>query len=223
MKRKTTTLLTTLMLVLTISAAESADAQSDAKGSFVTSTTTESRALRPLANDFVTLYESPNPKRIFSYSPGITRLDSGRLVATIDLGGPGVSKLDGVKFERGKKDDWQGRVYTSDDGGQSWTLRKKYPFMHARPFVAGDAVYVLGQADDLTIIRSEDNGETWSEPTQLTEGQHWHQAPSNVHYAHGKVYLVMERRIRNDIRGWYVGELAPVLIEVDPFSETGVS
>jgi hypothetical protein len=168
--------------------------------------------VEPLANDFVTLYESPDPKRVFSYSPGIIRLDGGRLVATIDLGGPGVSELDGVKFERGKANHWQGRVYTSDDGGKSWTLRTRYPFMHARPFVAGDAVYVLGQADDLTVIRSDDNGETWGDPAKLTAGQRWHQAPCNVHYANGCVYLVMERRVTDDIETWYVGEVAPVLM-----------
>ena len=87
--------------------------------------------------------------------------------------------------------------------------------MFARPFVAGDSLYVLGAADDLTVIRSDDGGETWTEPATLTEGQTWHQAPCNVHYAHGKVYLVMERRVRNDIRGWYVGELEPVLMRGD--------
>jgi len=176
------------------------------------------RPVEPLANDYVAIHESPDPDQVILYSPGIARLDDGRLVATMDVRGTeeAVNDWSGPMWERpGRNDYWQGRVYTSDDGGQSWTLRKKYPFMHARPFVAGDAVYVLGQADDLTIIRSEDNGETWSEPTQLTEGQHWHQAPSNVHYAHGKVYLVMERRVRNDIRAWYVGELAPVLMRGD--------
>ena len=62
-------------------------------------------------------------------------------------------------------------MFTSDDGGQTWRHRTDFPFMHARPFAAGDALYVLGQADDLTVIRSEDRGKTWSEPARLTEGQ----------------------------------------------------
>ncbi|MFW5894198.1 MAG: exo-alpha-sialidase [Verrucomicrobiota bacterium] len=177
--------------------------------------------VRPLANDYVTLYESPDPKHIFSYSPGLARLDEGqlvakagpRLVATVDLGGPAAKELDGVKFQRGDKGrSWQGRVYTSDDGGETWQHRVNFPFMHARPFVTGESVYVLGHAEDLMIMRSDDGGETWSDPVKLTDGQHWHQAPCNVHYANGCVYLVMERRTSFDIKGWHVGELAPVLM-----------
>ena len=169
--------------------------------------------VRPLADDYVTVCESPDPERIFCYSPGLARLPSGRLVATTDWGGPGVADLGGPKGEIPESAGlWQGRIYTSDDRGKSWTLRAFYPFMHARPFVAGDSLYVLGHARDLMVVRSEDGGESWSAPTRLTEGQYWHQAPCNVHYAHGCVYLVMERRVTDEIRGWYVGELAPVLM-----------
>ncbi len=167
----------------------------------------------PLANDFVPLHESPDPQRLFAYSPGIARLEGGRLVATLDLGGPGAAELPEPKYQRSEMGwSWQGKVHTSDDGGAAWTHRADFPFMHARPFAVGNSVYVLGQAGDLMIIRSDDGGETWSAPVKLTEGQFWHQAPCNVHYANGCVYLVMERRTRFEIRGWYVGEMAPVLM-----------
>jgi hypothetical protein len=174
---------------------------------------TSAQPVRPLADDYVTVYESPDPQRIFAYSPGIVRLDSGRLVATIDIGGPGVKDWPGVTWARPERGDyWQGRVYTSDDRGKTWTQRVVFPFMHARPFTAGNSLYVLGQAGDLMVIRSNDGGETWSTPAKLTDGQFWHQAPCNVHYANGCVYLVMERRVTFDIRTWFVGELAPVLM-----------
>jgi len=169
--------------------------------------------VRPLADDFVALFRSPEPQRLFAYSPGLVRLSTGRLVATLDLGGPGAQDLPGAKWGCGELGyAWQGRVYTSDDAGQSWTHRADFPFMHGRPFVAGDAVYVLGQAGDLMILRSLDGGNTWSEPVKLTEGESWHQAPCNVHDAHGCVYLVMEKRLRMQSQGWPVGELAPVLM-----------
>ena len=174
--------------------------------------------IEPLADDYVTVYESPDPRSVMLYSPGLERLDSGRLVATLDVRGPEatLNQWPGPVWARaGRGDHWQGRVYTSDDGGKTWTLRARYPFIHARPFVAGDSLYVLGQASDLTIIRSDDGGETWSEPSQLTDGEKWHQAPCNVHYAHGKVYLVMEKRTTFDVETWYVGELAPVLMRGD--------
>ena len=106
----------------------------------------------------------------------------------------------------------QGKIFTSDDRGQTWVHRADFPFMHARPFVAGAALYIIGHDHDLCIIRSDDNGEAWSQPFWLTSGQHWHQAPANVHYAHSCVYLVMERVIHPDVQTWAVSVLAPVLM-----------
>jgi hypothetical protein len=129
----------------------------------------------------------------------------------MDHGGPGVKDLPGPEGE-----PWglahQGRFLTSDDGGRSWQLRAVRPLLHARPFAAGKALYVLGHLGDLRICRSDDGGETWGEAMALTEGQHWHQAPCNVWYANGCVYLVMERRMPRGIKAWAVGEGAPVLM-----------
>jgi hypothetical protein len=138
------------------------------------------------------------------------------LIATLDLGGPGVAALPGPKAplctERGS---WQGKILTSDDGGTTWQLRAEFPGTHARPFVAGKSIYVLGHTTDLFLLRSDDQGLTWSAPVPLTEGQKWHQSACNVHYANGNVYLVMERRTSDTISGWYVGDLAPVLMRAD--------
>lgn len=166
-----------------------------------------------LANDFTVLYESPDPARIYAYTPAIARLPSGRLVATMDQGGPGVVDLPGPKGFRGEgKNAWQGRVWTSDDRGASWQQRALFPFMHARPFAAGASLYVLGHDGDLCIMRSDDEGDSWGEPVFLSDEQYWHQSACNVHYAGDEVYLVMERRTRFDHRGWPVSELAPVLM-----------
>ena len=157
--------------------------------------------MRALANDFVVVCESPDPTNIFCYTPGLARLDSGRLVATMDFGGPGM-----------KKGAPRGRIFTSDDQGKTWTSRGVFPFGHARPFTAGKALYILGQAGDLMVVRSDDGGDTWQAPAKLTEQQHWHQSACNVWYANGCVYLVMERRVSANIKTWPVGELAPVLM-----------
>lgn len=159
--------------------------------------------VRPLANDPVVVYESPDPDSVYCYTPGLARLASGRLVATLDLGGKGREKNNITR---------RGRILTSDDRGKTWNLRGEFGFGHARPFVVGGALYVLGQSGDLMVIRSDDGGETWSEEVKLTQGQHWHQSACNVHYANGCVYLVMERRVSNHINAWPVGELAPVLM-----------
>jgi hypothetical protein len=162
-----------------------------------------------LADEFVTLYESPEPQRVFAYSPGICRLPGGRLVATMDQGGPGVKDLPGAV--RGGQ-VYPGRVYTSDDRGRTWQHRADTPMIHARPFVAGNRVYVLGHRGDLMVTSSRDQGETWSQAVPLTRGERWHQAPCNVHYTRGKVYLVMERHTDPGFGGWAVAVLAPVLM-----------
>ena len=160
-----------------------------------------SQTIRPLAQEHVVVYASPDPARIYCYTPGIVHLASGRLVATMDRGGSGL-----------KQGEPHGKVFTSDDAGRTWTHRTDFPFQHARPFVAGASLYVLGQARDLRVIRSDDSGITWSAPAKLTEGQLWHQSACNVHYANGCIYLVMERRAADQIKLWPVGEFAPVLM-----------
>ncbi|MDF1512842.1 MAG: sialidase family protein [Anaerolineae bacterium] len=168
---------------------------------------------RPLAQNHVIVCQSPDPQTISVYSPGLCRLKSGRLIATTDWGGTGVHSLAGHKMTLdGGQRYWQGQVYISDDHGITWRMTATFPFMHARPFTAGGKVYILGHANDLRIICSGDEGETWSDTTTLTEGERWHQAPCNVYYVHGCVYLVMEQRMSFDIQGWYVGEMAPVLM-----------
>jgi len=174
--------------------------------------------VRPLANAHLELYRSSDPQRIFCGSPGLARCPNGRIVATYGLLARDGATLDGPTWNNttwgGRHRDGfrQGKLCTSDDHGKTWTERVTFPFIHGRPIVAGESLYVLGHADDLMVIRSDDWGETWSEPSQLTDGQIWHQAPSNVHTANGNVYLVMERRIGMELATWAVGELAPVLL-----------
>lgn len=166
-----------------------------------------------LANEAVVVYASPDPASVYAYSPGLARMTNGRLIATMDQGGSGAAKLPGVIVTDGKP--WIGRIYTSDDHGRTWRRRSNMPLMHARPFAAGEAVYVIGHAGDLGVMCSRDGGDTWSGPSWLTQGQEWHQAPCNVHYARGRVYLVMERNTQPDFPTWPVSVLAPVVMAAE--------
>ena len=161
--------------------------------------------IRPLADGYVEVCRSPDPQNVYCYTPGICRLDSGRLVVTCDFGGTGVTN----KLTRG-------RIFVSDDSGRTWRLTGRFPMEHARPFVAGSRLYVLGQNGGLGILFSEDGGETWSETTWLTtDSSYWHQSACNVWYAKGNVYLVMERGVPAKVKrnfGWGVNRLAPVLM-----------
>ncbi len=166
-----------------------------------------------LANTFVKVYESPRPDKVFTYTPGICVLPGGRLLVTMDLGGPGVAEMEeSFPMENGAM---LGKVFVSDDQGESWKWKVNFPFQHARPFLAGGKVYVLGQAGDLYIICSEDNGETWSEPSRLTQGMSWHQSACSVWYREDRVYLVMEKISTHPgekAYGWPVCRIAPILM-----------
>ena len=163
--------------------------------------------IRPLAEDYVVVTNSSDPKTCFTYSPGLVRLPGGRLIATMDWG----FRQPGKGTHEGKGD-----AFLSDDHGRTWRHILSFPFMHARPFLAGGGLYVMGhdvdsnfKYGDLCIVRSDDNGETWSPVSRLTEGQSWHQSACNVWYANGCVYLVQERRMSGII---WCEKLAPVLM-----------
>lgn len=162
------------------------------------------------------VYRSEDPKNIFCYSPGIAICDNGRLVVTLDLGGSGVANLTGSKGSRAENTRFgKGKIFTSDDNGNTWVYRIDYPFWHARPFVVGNSLYILGQSGDLMIMKSNNNGATWSDPEALTSGQKWHGAPCNVHYANEHVYLAMDKREKLDVEGWNVSGLAPILLRAN--------
>lgn len=165
----------------------------------------------PLSANESIVYESPDAAHVYAYSPGLAIAPTGRLIATMDQGGSGVKNIAGIR-----KDDagkiWNGKIYTSDDRGATWQHRSDMPLKHARPFVAGKSLYIVGHAGDLGVMRSDDWGATWSEPAWLTDGESWHQAPCNVLYTRGRVYLVMETKTDREFKGWSVSVLAPVVL-----------
>jgi hypothetical protein len=168
--------------------------------------------IKPLAQDYTAVFESETPDILYTGSPGIAVTPENDIVTSFDLRGPGAEQLPGVKWKMPNGGVWQGRVYISRDRGMNWEHRVSFPFIHARPFIAGDKIYIIGHGGDLKIIRSDDGGRSWTEPRTLTANQFWHQAPCNVITRNGCIYLVMERRVSNRIKYWYPGELAPVLM-----------
>lgn len=167
------------------------------------------RPVRALDNNPVIVAESPEPATTAMYTPSIVRAASGRLLASY------------TQTNR-KKKQGQTHLVSSDDGGKTWTKRAASPTNQGRLFLAGDSVYYLAtrffagpgsnpKGEPLCIQRSTDNGETWSEPANLDE-RTWHQTAANVILAGGNIYLVMERLAVDNIRSWYVGALAPVLM-----------
>ena len=167
--------------------------------------------MKILAQDYIRINDT-TAEGLYSYSPGICMADKGRIVVTSGSAGS-AEKMENLKVKGIRYGGIvQGRIYISDNNGNSFKRVGEYPFMHARPFKCGNRLYILGQCMDLMIIASDDNGETWSEPKKLTDGEDWHQAPCNILLRNGKIYIVMEKRTDRGITGWMVNNIAPVLM-----------
>lgn len=146
-----------------------------------------------IANETV-LYKSPSTAEIFCYSPSVTVLPSGKILAAFDLGGPGVAKLPGPKTSHG---DFgignQGKIFCSEDNGNSWHHLADLAMYHARLFTDDNKVYFIGHDRGITISVSNDEGKTWSEVKELENSVQWHQAPCAYHKENGYIYLTMEK------------------------------
>ncbi|MDR2673398.1 MAG: glycoside hydrolase [Opitutaceae bacterium] len=165
---------------------------------YATTGLTAAASIRPLADDFVVVGESDDPKNTPLYSPSILRLDSGRLVAAYS--------------RHPAKGPKRGVLLTSDDGGRSWKQRAELPALQGRVFKAGRSLYYLATGAGLPISRSDDNGETWPAPVNLSGKELvWQQTPANVWHAKGNVYIAYELAGRK-INAWAPSEKALVLL-----------
>ena len=160
----------------------------------------------------VVITESPAPDSVFLYTPGIVEGFDGRLVVSVDYGGPGTSVLDGSRSDFGDyKSGNQIRILLSDDNGKTWReTSARIPMMHEILFKAGKSLYMIGHSGRLLITRSDDNGETWSEPSVLCPEPRWHQSCAPVDIHDGKITLVYEKWV-SDGHPW--PGVGPVLMQ----------
>lgn len=166
---------------------------------------------------------SQDPDGFFCWSPGILVLPTGRIICTMDHGGPHVANLSGpIGYHYNRM--VQGRVLISDDHGITWQHVHSFPFWQARPFRTPNGIYAIGYDSDILIIHSQDDGETWSTPARLTKDKKWHSSALNVWYANGNVYLAMEEVVisKDDPRYgniWPVAQLKPTLLRAKLLSD----
>lgn len=140
-----------------------------------------------------------NPETdIYLGSPSIVILPNGQYLATHDYFGPGV------KGEANKT-----AVFRSRDKGKTWkklsVLTDSY---WSNLFYHKDAVYLMGTSKEygnLVIRKSDDNGKTWSTPSDKKNGLlrddfEYHTAPMPVAISDGRIFRAME--VRSPAYGW---------------------
>ena len=166
--------------------------------------------IRPLAQEHVVVGNAADytPAPLGLYTPSIIRLPSGRLVATYEVSIQSI--IDGRKRTQVKT-----QALVSDDQGKTWKKTREWNnvIQHSRLFLAGGKLYLFGHKGRLCIARSDDEGETWTEPFILSSSTGWHQSACNVWFANGNIYLAMERRTARGITSsWPVGDFSPILL-----------
>ena len=138
-----------------------------------------------LAGDYVILAESPEPETLYTGSPCLAQLPSGRLIASFEWFRPQplVEKIPD-----------QLEILVSDDDGASWRKTAVLDIIWPSLFAVEETLYCIGNARlsrEIVIARSEDGGESWSELSQLFEGRH-HNAPTSILFRRGQVYRAFE-------------------------------
>lgn len=159
--------------------------------------------MKTIANEKI-LFESPDPTKIFCFSPGLAVLPDGRLAAAFET----ATLLDPQKLSFQSAS----HIYFSDDDGKSWQKCAEFEMEMPRPFVSGNTLYILGHRSDLYIAGSSDCGNSWSELSRLTEGEKWHQGSCNAISDGRHVRMALEKQMYSDIAGWPVNAMAPVML-----------
>ncbi len=167
--------------------------------------------VKPIATESI-VAQSPDPDKTVLYGPTITVGINGRLIVAFEVSGTAIAQSNPTGTGKNL-------IYVSDNKGISWNYRRNYEMMQSRLFTVGSDIYLLGHIGhrgDVQIMKSENNGHTWTEPAQLTSGESWSASSNNVISKGQYVYTVMER---NDVdyltNTWDVSEATPVLMRGD--------
>ena len=137
----------------------------------------------PLAQNYTIAAEVPDHVGYFIHDPGMARLPSGHFLVAAPCWQRGVGP-DHLMMSR------------SVDGGRSWQRLPDLPFAEGTPFVVGNKLYMFTQPrqhQDVYFMRSDDEGETWSDPAMVFEGAFWNCQTSMV-IRGGQLYWVLDQK-----------------------------
>lgn len=166
--------------------------------------------LPPLAQDYAIVDQAPSPAEercpcdrcrerdgghLIIDDVALTRTPDGNLLATYtfnrDSAG-GHPRRWGELTEQWRR-PYQFQVSRSTDGGRTWHKLPPLNINMGQPFVHDGVLYLIGNKlgrKDIIVMRSDDNGASWSDPVTLFEGNYWN-TPAGMAVRDGTVYRVM--------------------------------
>jgi hypothetical protein len=138
----------------------------------------------------VIINHSPASTGIYIGCPGIAKIGDGVYLAKHSEFGPGSSEWESAVSH----------IYRSDDSGESWRrISTINGLFWASIFTLNNSIYLFGtdkHHGNLVIMRSDDEGITWTVPTNensglLLQGQ-YHTAPVPVVIHNGRIWRAVE-------------------------------
>ena len=143
---------------------------------------------------------SPASSQVFIGSPSLIVLPNGNYVATHDFFGPGTN-------------DDEMAVYGSEDRGESWKQLSRFKGQWwSTLFLHNGTLFLIGTSrefGDIVIRRSEDGGNTWTDPKDGNTGlirndAHYHCAPVPLLINGGRIWRAFELGVEGERPHWSV-------------------
>ncbi|MDP8243265.1 MAG: sialidase family protein [Candidatus Hinthialibacter antarcticus] len=169
-------------------------------GSIVVTANSVDALMGPLDN---VIQFSPASTKNYLGSPSLLRLPNGDILASMDLFGEHAPRSENEEHDIGL-------IFRSSDDGASWDYVTEIQGTYwANLFLHRGAIYLLGTSEQnghIVIRRSDDNGETWTQPVDSEHGllfpsgegraaPNYHCAPMPVLEHNGRLYRAFEDNV----------------------------
>jgi hypothetical protein len=153
---------------------------------------------RPLAQDFVKVVQCPTDPayHLLIDDVSLIKLPSGRLYCSYTFNRDSVSnnfQRDGGNLTVQWSNPNQFNASTSDDGGRTWKPLPAVNINMGFPFIHRGELHLIGNAlgrKDIIILKSADEGRTWTKPVTLFTGNYWN-TPAGTVIRDGWFYRAM--------------------------------
>ena len=159
----------------------------------------------------VVIHHIPASTETYVGSPGIAKLTNDDYLAKCDLFGPNSNEFTNPIT----------KIFISHNKGKSWSFHSEIEGLFwATLFTHKKNVYLIGtnkHDGPVVILRSEDNGKTWTKPIDentglLLKDNSYHCGPVPVVFHNGRIFRAMEDTKGS---GKELGHLRPFMLSTD--------